>query len=562
MSGHQRHSPLRGSPGPSFGTPGSSGKKILRKTGLGPRAIVKPTILGRSRKWCLGLLVVLGVVFFVAEMGHLSLEEKKSELAASWRGAAGGAAAGRLRADDGEVGAAIAVWVADEEEEEGDAGIAATIRKNARGGRKPARRAAGGGGADAPEDGGGGSADGDGVSGEEGGELSDKAREKAAKQLTNLNNLDMPMRKVGGKLEPCLKLLPPEDIERLSLPPPASASASPVKRLRYYHMDDDARVIEEDAGLADGHSGRTLDLDLFAGKQTMMERSESFRVQESKEVHCGFAAKATGFDIAANDQRWMKRCAVVVATCAFGGGDDLFQPIGYTNASLQKVCYTALWDDVTLSTQKAAGNVPDASGMIGLWRIVVVSNLPFVDQRRNGKVPKMLSHRLFPKARFSIWVDSKSQFRRDPLGVLEALLWRNKAVFAISEHGARSCIYKEGEAIVRKHKALPEEVAVQLNQYRSEGLPENASFDGHKALAEASIIVREHTTLTNLFMCLWFNEMARFTARDQLSFGYVLRRLGALKIHMFPVCTRRALVNSIGHKRKPKPLLRPPNTSK
>ena len=74
------------------------------------------------------------------------------------------------------------------------------------------------------------------------------------------------------------------------------------------------------------------------------------------------------------------------------------------------------------------------------------------------------------------------------------------------------------------------------------------------ALAEASVIVREHTPLTNLFMCLWFNEVARFTARDQLSFGYVLRKLKRLHLNLFPVCTRRALINPIGHQRKAKML--------
>lgn len=77
---------------------------------------------------------------------------------------------------------------------------------------------------------------------------------------------------------------------------------------------------------------------------------------------------------------------------------------------------------------------------------------------------------------------------------------------------------------------------------------------GVAALAEASVIIREHTPLTNLFMCLWFNEVARFTARDQLSFGYVLRKLRMLHLNLFPVCTRRALVNPIGHRRKAKML--------
>lgn len=76
------------------------------------------------------------------------------------------------------------------------------------------------------------------------------------------------------------------------------------------------------------------------------------------------------------------------------------------------------------------------------------------------------------------------------------------------------------------------------------------------ALSEASVIVTEHTPLTNLFMCQWFNEVVRFTSRDQLSFPYVLWRLKVLKnINMFSVCTRKDLVNSMGHLRKAKPLL-------
>ena len=92
----------------------------------------------------------------------------------------------------------------------------------------------------------------------------------------------------------------------------------------------------------------------------------------------------------------------------------------------------------------------------------------------------MLAHRLFPNSRYSIWVDSKSQFRRDPLGVLEALLWRSKSVLAISEHGARSSVYDEAKAVVKKNKATPEEVEVQLTQYRKDALPEDKRFNGKK----------------------------------------------------------------------------------
>jgi hypothetical protein len=95
---------------------------------------------------------------------------------------------------------------------------------------------------------------------------------------------------------------------------------------------------------------------------------------------------------------------------------------------------------------------------------------------------QLISHRLFPVARYSNWVDSKSQFRKDPLGVLEALLWRSNSSLALSEHGARSSLYDKAKAIVKKHKATPEEVEVQLDQYRQDGIPDDKRFNGKKGL--------------------------------------------------------------------------------
>jgi hypothetical protein len=59
---------------------------------------------------------------------------------------------------------------------------------------------------------------------------------------------------------------------------------------------------------------------------------------------------------------------------------------------------------------------------------------------------------------------------------------------------------------------------------------------------EGAVLVREHTTVTDLFSCLWFNEVNLFTPRDQLSFGYVAYRLGdAPKFFMFPNCEYNSL---------------------
>ncbi|KAJ1285387.1 hypothetical protein BS78_03G276000 [Paspalum vaginatum] len=375
-----------------------------------------------------------------------------------------------------------------------------------------------------------------------------------ATPVSSLGRLDPTTRLVHGVREPCLKLLSPKSFANLVVPE-GTKRDSVVKRIAYKSDDNDYDTYHSEANSTYllQHAEATR-FNLFTGFQTLAEREESFKVNETVNVHCGFYSDNGGFKISDEDRRFMQTCKVVVSTCTFGGGDDLYQPIGMDYSSIGRVCYVAFWDEVTLSSQEAGGKLIGDDGMIGRWRIIVVRSLPFVDQRLNGKIPKMLSHRLFPEARYSIWVDSKYQFRRDPIGVLEALLWRTNSTFAISEHGARSNIYDEGKAIVQKHKATPEEVEVQLTQYRQDGMPGEKILHRLKALAEASIIVRELTPAPNHFMCVWFNEVVRFTSRDQLSFPYVLWRLNLPGMSMFPVCTRRDLVNSLGHTRKVKPL--------
>ncbi|CAL4944586.1 unnamed protein product [Urochloa decumbens] len=366
--------------------------------------------------------------------------------------------------------------------------------------------------------------------------------------FADFGHLSRAARAADGPRKSCLKFLAPEKLQNLELPEIPGTNMS-IKEVVYrsslHHVEDDMPSHTESSRF-----------NSFTGYQTLTEREESFKTKGSVSVHCGFYDENGGFRVSSVDKEYMRNCKVVVATCAFGGGDDLHQPIGMTENSTRKVCYVAFWDEVTRAAQEEEGKKIGEDNMIGLWRIILVSDLPFSDQRLNGKIPKLISHHLFPMARYSIWVDSKSQFRRDPLGVLEALLWRSNSSLALSEHGARSSLYDEAKAIVKKHKATPEEVEVQLDQYRQDGIPDEKRFNGKKALAEASVIVRDHTPSTNLFMCLWFNEVVRFTSRDQLSFPYVLRRLRPPGVHLFPVCARKDLVNSFGHRRKVKPLVK------
>ncbi|KAL9664966.1 hypothetical protein QQ045_020375 [Rhodiola kirilowii] len=58
--------------------------------------------------------------------------------------------------------------------------------------------------------------------------------------------------------------------------------------------------------------------------------------------------------------------------------------------AFERVCYVAFWDEITLATQESQGQRISEDHMIGKWRIVVVKELPFLDQRLNGKIPKVV----------------------------------------------------------------------------------------------------------------------------------------------------------------------------
>lgn len=49
----------------------------------------------------------------------------------------------------------------------------------------------------------------------------------------------------------------------------------------------------------------------------------------------------------------------------------------------------AFWDEITLAAQEAQGQKVGENHFIGKWRIIVVKDLPFRDQRLNGKIPKV-----------------------------------------------------------------------------------------------------------------------------------------------------------------------------
>ncbi|XP_010461271.1 PREDICTED: uncharacterized protein LOC104742011 isoform X2 [Camelina sativa] len=302
----------------------------------------------------------------------------------------------------------------------------------------------------------------------------------------------------------------------------------------------------------------------FAGHQSLQERDDSF-VAQDKTIHCGFVkgpkgSQSTGFDLTEDDTNYISRCHIAVISCIFGNSDRLRPPANkmISRLSRKNVCFIVFVDEITMQTVSAEGHTPDRAGFIGLWKLVVVKNLPYADMRRVGKIPKMLPHRLFPSARYSIWLDSKLRLQLDPLLILEYFLWRKGHEYAISNHYDRHCLWEEVAQNKKLNKYNHTVINQQFEFYKADGLTRFNASDPFKLLPsnvpEGSFIVRAHTPMSNLFSCLWFNEVERFTPRDQLSFAYTyqkLRRMNPDKpfnLHMFKDCERRKIAKLFRHR--------------
>ncbi|KAL9671698.1 hypothetical protein QQ045_009268 [Rhodiola kirilowii] len=309
--------------------------------------------------------------------------------------------------------------------------------------------------------------------------------------------------------------------------------------------------IEEDVDQNNGNESTTP---IFGGHQSWAQRDQSFKLEKTMKVHCGFI-HGGGAEMSLEDIEYVKKCKFVVASGIFDGYDVPHQPTNISQRSRELFCFLMVVDEASLNFIKSNVTITkDENGgkWVGIWRLIPLKNPPYDEPRRNGKVPKILTHRLFPQTQYSIWIDGKMELIVDPLLMLERYLWRGKHSFAVAQHKHHHSIYEEADAIKRRKRYARPLIDLHMKIYRYEGMqPWSILKNTASDVPEGAIIIREHTPNNNLFSCLWFNEVNLFTPRDQLSFGYVVYRLGdAFKFHMFPNCEYYSLFHLHPHTRE------------
>lgn len=132
----------------------------------------------------------------------------------------------------------------------------------------------------------------------------------------------------------------------------------------------------------------------------------------------------------------------------------------------------------------------------------------------SAKIFKILPHRYLSDYDFSMFVDANTVIAgRLKEFVVNYLLDRD---FAMWTHPERQDPYVEMCAIVEAERHAPAKLIAQMQDYRADGLPAGSE------MYEASFIWRRHGHLDVVdFMEKWWEQILKYSERDQLSLSYL-----------------------------------------
>ena len=195
-----------------------------------------------------------------------------------------------------------------------------------------------------------------------------------------------------------------------------------------------------------------------------------------------------------------KKYKVAVYTSIIGKYDTLLEP-KYVSDNCDYFIFTD-------------GDIPSES----VWKKKKLpSNQQFLtfNSYQKAKYFKIFPHELFPEYDYSIWVDGNIEIIGDLIPFIDRM--GNDFYWAEFLHPNNDCVYDESFSIVSQGKYNALDVKKQMKIYKSNGFPK------HFGLFENSFIIRKHNDFRCKKICFdWWEQLNKYTWRDQLSLSYVL----------------------------------------
>lgn len=154
------------------------------------------------------------------------------------------------------------------------------------------------------------------------------------------------------------------------------------------------------------------------------------------------------------------------------------------------------------------------------WQIRPIEASPELSPRMRAKY-----HKLFPPTGYAwnVWVDGAYSLRTDGTAsnFVDDVIAHSPSGFGLHRHRWRSCIFAEAEHSKQLEKCRDQHLIVdaQIRHYEQLGHPRNWG------LWAGGLLCRHESAHVSEIMRLWWDELLRWSWRDQISLAYVLHSL-------------------------------------
>jgi hypothetical protein len=156
-----------------------------------------------------------------------------------------------------------------------------------------------------------------------------------------------------------------------------------------------------------------------------------------------------------------------------------------------------------------------------IWRQIPLEKRHIGDMysnRRNAKYYKILPHRILPMYDYWLWADVSHAVVEDPRIIIRDYL--KELEIGVFKHNQRNCAYEESKILKELNYDHINLIDSQIQSYEKEGFPKNFG------LFELPVSIRKNTRNVIEFNEMWWNEIEKFSSRDQLSFPRCVWKTG------------------------------------
>jgi GT2 family glycosyltransferase len=196
---------------------------------------------------------------------------------------------------------------------------------------------------------------------------------------------------------------------------------------------------------------------------------------------------------------------IVFYTAIFGKYDNLLLP-EIINPDIEYVCFT-----------------DRPRNDYGVWQI---RSLPYYhpDPTRIARWAKTHPHELFPNHDIAVWLDANIILKGDVWKYIEQVRGGGGHLGLVS-HPHRACFYEEAEACKRLKKDSAAAIDNQVDHYKRNGLPVN-----QPVYETGFMVVQLRRAEAVAALQMWWQQIERFSRRDQLGLAWVTHLLPDLRI--------------------------------